>query len=333
MKFQPKWTQEEIESARRCVEKSKARGLGIEHGYGAAAALLETTPGAVRNMLFRADGKRAKPRASTTKIKGRMHVVIGDTQVKPDVCTDHLAWIGRYIADRCAGHDVAIIHLGDHWDMPSLSSYDHGKKAIEGKRYIDDIKAGNDAFSLLNKPIAEAMKGGRWKPERHFLFGNHEERIKRACNDVAQLDGKLSLEDCDTQGWQRHAFLEPTSIDGVVYSHYFYNPKTGKPLSGENLYPRLKTIGHTFTMGHQQGLQYTLRPVGGKMQHGLVIGSTYLHDEEYMGPQGNAEWRGIVVCHQVEEGHYDPMFVSLDYLCRRYEGKTLAQFLIHKKVA
>jgi hypothetical protein len=113
----------------------------------------------------------------------------------------------------------------------------------------------------------------------------------------------------------------------VAYSHYFYNPNTGRPYAGENLLLRLKTIGHTFTMGHQQGRRYVDRAVGGRLQHGLVLGTTYLHDEKYLGPQGNTYWRGIVVCHQVEQGSYDPMFVSLDYLCRRYEGKRLGEFL------
>jgi hypothetical protein len=58
-----------------------------------------------------------------------------------------------------------------------------------------------------------------------------------------------------------------------------------------------------------------------------VIGSSYLHDEDYLGPQGNDDWRGIVVCHQVEGGAYDPMFVSLDFLCRRYTGRRLEEYL------
>ena len=51
--------------------------------------------------------------------KGRIHVVIGDTQVKPDVPIGHLRWIGQYIVDQFHKQDVSIIHLGDHWDMPS----------------------------------------------------------------------------------------------------------------------------------------------------------------------------------------------------------------------
>jgi hypothetical protein len=335
--FKAKWQPEQVELVRQIMSDA---GEERSRGYKLAAHALGTTVSIVKGIAIRAERKakgllRVRRRAAPApkgnpNITGRIHVVIGDTQVKPGVPTDHLTWIGRYVADRCVGKDVAIIQLGDHWDMPSLSSYDKGKKAIEGRRYVEDIKAGNDAFAQLNQPIADAMQKHRWMPDLHFLFGNHEDRIVRAANDTAVLDGKLSLDDCDTQGWRRHGFLEVLSLDGIDYSHYFYHPHTSKPYGGENLQTRLKTIGRSFTMGHQQGLMYTLRPVGERRHHGLVLGSTYLHDEDYHGPQANAYWRGIVVKHQVEGGQYDPMFVSLDYLCRRYEGVTLAEFLRRK---
>lgn len=268
------------------------------------------------------------------ELKGRIHVVIGDTQVKDGVRTDHLSWIGNYIVDQFAGQDISVVHLGDHWDMPSLSSYDKGKKEMEGRRYKADIKAGNKAFDLLCQPLVKLnrsiRKDRQWWPDRHFLLGNHEQRIMRAVEEDAQLEGVIGYDDLNAAdwGWKVHPFLQPLFLDGIGYSHYWYNPNTGRPYSGENLTPRLKTIGHSFTMGHQQGLNYALRPVGKTRHHGLVCGSTYLHDEKYLGPQGNAYWRGIVVKHQVENGAYDAMFVSLDYLCRRYEGKTLNRFLM-----
>ncbi len=263
--------------------------------------------------------------------KGRIHIVIGDTQVKEDVPTAHLEWIGRYIVDQFAGLDVSIIHLGDHWDMPSLSSYDKGKKSMEGRRYITDIKAGNDAFTLLCKPLADLNKGKKrvWWPKRYFILGNHENRITRAAEDDAQLEGTVTLEDLNAAkwGWEVVPFLEELELDGISYSHYFYNPNTGRPYCGDNLFMRLKTIGRSFTMGHQQGLNMAARPVGRKRHHGLVLGSTYLHDEVYLGPQGNNCWRGIMVCHQVEDGMYDPMCVSLEFLCRKYTNKTLKEYL------
>lgn len=100
----------------------------------------------------------------------------------------------------------------------------------------------------------------------------------------------------------------------------------GRPLGGM-VATRLKTVGTSFTMGHQQTLDYAIRFVSGKSQHGLVCGACYLHDEEYKGPQGNAHWRGVIVKHAVNEGQYNPMFVDLDYLCRRYEGISLDKYI------
>lgn len=256
------------------------------------------------------------------------HLVIPDTQAKPGVPTAHLGWIGQYIVDKKP--DV-VVHLGDHWDFPSLSFWDKGKKKMEGQRYCADVEAGNEALSILDGPLNEynakrrAHKEAQYLPDRRLLRGNHEERLTRAVEADAKLEGKLSLDDLESPGWQVHDFLEPVEIDGVVYSHYFYQPMTGNPFSG-TIENRLRQIGHSFTMGHQQTLLYGLRFVAGRSQHGLVAGACYLHDEDYKGPQGNAHWRGVIVKHEVEGGSYDPMFVSLNYLCQRYEGVSLAEF-------
>lgn len=261
-----------------------------------------------------------------------VHVVIPDTQVAPGVPTAHLRWIGQYIVDHFAGQpNVRIIHLGDHADMPSLSSYDKGKRAMEGRRYVEDIKAANAGFDELNQPLKDYnahkrdMKEAQWWPQRVMLLGNHEYRIVRATEMDAQLDGLLSVDSLNYRkhGWEVHDFLKPVFIDEVGYAHYWANPMSGRPYGGMAI-TRLKTIGHSFTMGHQQTLDYAVRFVqtreGYCSQHALVVGSCYLHDEDYKGFQGNAHWRGIVICHEVVKGSYTPMFVSLDYLARRYSG-------------
>ena len=223
------------------------------------------------------------------------------------------------------------MHLGDHWDMASLSSWDRGKKSMEGRRYNADITAGNLGMAILNAPLnryneqRRAYKEKQWWPRRVLLRGNHEERILRACEDDAALDGVIGYHDLESPGWETHEFLEVVNIDGVAYSHYFYNPMSGRPYSAVAA-TRLKQVGRTFTMGHQQTLDYAIRFVGDKAHHGLIAGACYLHDEGYKGPQGNAHWRGVIVKHQVEDGEYDPMFVSLDYLCRRYEGISLNEW-------
>ena len=78
------------------------------------------------------------------------HMVIPDTQVKPGNPLDHLRWAGEYAVEKKP--DV-IIHIGDHFDMPSLSTYDVGKKSFEGRRYINDINAGIEGMKAFLEPI------------------------------------------------------------------------------------------------------------------------------------------------------------------------------------
>lgn len=265
------------------------------------------------------------------------HAVIPDSQVKPGVPIDNLRWIGQFIVDRFAGKPyVKIVHLGDFADFPSLSSYDKkGSKSMEGRRYVEDIKAANKGFALLNKPLEDynakrrANKERTWNPERHMILGNHENRVTRACEQDAQLDGVLSLDQLDYArlGWIVHPFLAPVFLDGVGYAHYWANPQTGRPYGGNALL-RLKTLGHSFSMGHQQTLDFASRFVNGQQQRALIAGAGYLHDEDYMGPQGNiSHWRGILICHDVSNGGYRLEEITLDSLCRTYEGISLAEFM------
>jgi len=268
------------------------------------------------------------------------HIVIPDTQAKDGVPTDHLTWIGNYIVEEFHNQDVKIIHLGDHADMPALSLYDKGKKSMEGRRVKADIEAANEHWHILNQPLYDyndakrKSKHATWNPERHILLGNHEDRITRATEMDAQIDGLFSTDDLDYErsGWRVSPFKKILWLDGVAYSHFFYNPMTGNPYGG-TIDARLKNIGHSFTMGHQQTFLYGMRYVNGGRdendafsQHGLVAGACYLHDENYKGPQGNAHFRGIVVKHGVHNGSYDIQQISLDSLCRRYEGMSLERF-------
>ena len=91
------------------------------------------------------------------------HLVIPDTQVKPGHSTAHLKWAGEYAAEKKP--DV-IIHIGDHWDMASLSSYDVGKKSFEGRRYTRDIRAGLNAMDHFIAPTKE---------EKNRLRGNKQQ--------------------------------------------------------------------------------------------------------------------------------------------------------------
>lgn len=251
------------------------------------------------------------------------HFVIPDTQCRPGVSLDHLTAAGNYIV---AKKPDVIIHLGDHWDMSSLSSYDKGTKKAEGKTYQDDIDAGNTGIDVLMKPIEDynekqrKQKGKLYRPRKVFLLGNHEFRISRHVNANPELEGKCSYKDfnLDEYGWEIYDFLEMVEIDGVTYSHYFANPNTGKPWCGMAR-TRLNNIGFSFTMGHQQGKEIGEKPLAnGKTLRACIVGSFYQHDEEYKGYQGNNHFRGCIYKHEVKDGDYSIMELSLDYLTRRW---------------
>ena len=83
------------------------------------------------------------------------HMVLPDTQVKPNQSVDHLRWAGKYALEK---RPDVIVHIGDHWDMPSLSTYDVGKKGFEGRKYIDDIEAGIRGMDAFFEPIIKYNK-------------------------------------------------------------------------------------------------------------------------------------------------------------------------------
>lgn len=243
--------------------------------------------------------------------KFRRMIIIPDTQCKAGVPLDHLTWAGKYIAEKKP--DI-VIHLGDNWDFPSLSSYDKGKHCFEGRRYKMDIEAGNHGMRLLTEPYRK-IKG--YKPEEHFLFGNHEDRVTRLLENEPWLDGVVGFDDLDLSGWNTHKFLEVVDIEGVLFSHYFYNPKNSRPWGGMAA-TVLKNVGRSFVQGHRQGLDISLHQLStGGRRRGIIAGSFYQHDEEYLGPQGD-HWRGILVLNEVRDGDFDVLEVSLDFLRRKY---------------
>lgn len=255
------------------------------------------------------------------KPKNRSHFIIPDCQVKSGVPIDHLGWIGQYVADRKP--DV-VVCLGDFFDMPSLSSYDAGKKSFEGRMYKGDIQAGREAMALLMDPI----KKMRPRPRQIFLIGNHEERIERAINSDRKLEGTIGYQDfqLEKEGWEVYPFLQTVLVDGISYAHFFPRAASGSVVQTKrgapNAKAQLQREGGSCTAGHQQGLDVSCLPLRGRLQWGLIAGSCYQHEEDYLSPQGNAHWRGVIVKHQVKDGSYDPMFVSLDYLKARYGKKS-----------
>jgi hypothetical protein len=250
------------------------------------------------------------------------HAMIPDTQIYPGSDVTHIAAAAKYLRKH---KPDKIIIIGDWWDMPSVSSYDRpGDKGWEDKCVKADLDAGWAAM----RTFLRGLRTPKYDPEIHYLVGNHEERIVRASNSahMRMLGSILNLEKViltplNALGVITHPFLTILELDGICYSHYFVNPTSlFSNAIGGTIESKLKNLGHSFTMGHQQKKQtgeiYTCT---GKRRRGLVCGRFYPDYHDYLGPQKNSQsWSGILLKHEVSGGDYDLMEVSMDYLLKGY---------------
>lgn len=287
-------------------DKDKQDYLKMMHG-SSDALRCETVP---REL------SRLKPMVTRT-IKGPAHglkiAVIPDVQSKAGVPTGHLACAGKYLALK---RPDVIVCIGDFADMPSLSHYDVGKRSFEGRRYRIDVDAARKAMSILLAPI---MKVSGWRPELILTLGNHESRIDRTTQEEARMEGLISIEDLkySDAGWTVYPFMQPVVIGGVAFCHFFPSGVMGKPITTAK--SLLNKLHMSAFAGHQQGrdIAYSRRADGGDLT-AIISGSFYEHDEDYLTPFTNNHWRGMWMLHEVKDGSYDEMAISLNYLKRRF---------------
>lgn len=245
--------------------------------------------------------------------------IIPDTQCKQGVSLEYLHWVGSYIAYKKP--DI-IVHLGDHYDMASLSSYDKGQLSAEGRRIKADMDAGAEGIRILESYINSVPN---YKPRKVVTLGNHEDRIERFVSTHPEFEGYIGVDRLafSDYGWEVCPFLTPVNICGINFVHYIQNPMTGKPLGGTAL-NRLKNVGESFVMGHVQTYDFCQRPLqlSGKHQIGLIAGACYIHDEGYKGVQGNHHFRGCVMLYECADGYAMHKAITLTHMKELFERGT-----------
>lgn len=249
-------------------------------------------------------------------------LVIPDAQVKHGVPIQHLRWLGNYIVKKKP--DI-IVNIGDFADMPSLSSYDVGKKSFEGRQYTKDIAAVHRGMAKLLLPLIELQhrqkenKKKIYRPRMILTLGNHEQRIVRAVDNDRKLEGLISLDDLayDKFGWEVYPFLDVVMVEGIAFSHYFTTGTAGRPSSTANA--QLNKQHTSCVAGHQQGLQIaTGKRADGALLTSIIAGSFYLHEEEYLGQQGNKHYRGALMLHNAQDGSFDLNLLPMQYLEKKF---------------
>jgi len=262
-------------------------------------------------------------------------LVIPDCQVKEGIPLDHLEWAGKAI---CTYQPDVVVNIGDFADMPSLSSHDiKGSKYFEGLRYQKDVDVAKKAMQVLMKPLRDLQKQQKinkhkvYKPRMVLTMGNHENRIDRAINNNPMLEGLISTKDLEYEkDWEVHEFLHPVFINGVGFNHYWPVGAMGRPAASPAAI--ISKLHMSCIAGHQQGKQVAYgKRADGKPICSIVVGSYYLHDESYMDKLSNKHWRGLLVMNEVEDGHFDELFLSIEYLQRKYSNEQLESNNVNHK--
>jgi len=249
-------------------------------------------------------------------------LVIPDCQVKAGVPVEHLVWAGKAICDY---RPDVVVNIGDFADMPSLSTHDtKGSKYFEGLRYNIDVDTTKLAMKLLLQPLRDLQETQKeskhkvYKPRMVLTLGNHEHRINRAVNNNPMLEGLISTKDLGYENdWEVHEFLHPVFINGVGFNHYWPVGAMGRPAASPAAI--VSKLHMSCVAGHQQGRSVAYgKRADGRSICAIIAGSFYQHDEDYMDQLSNKHWRGLVVLNEVEDGHFDEMFLSIEYLKGKY---------------
>lgn len=250
----------------------------------------------------------------------RTHLIVPDPHAHYQHNNQRAEWIGKLIVDEKP--DVVVVG-GDLADMPSLSGYDRGKRSFQGRTYRADIDAALDFNDRLWGTVKAAKKR---LPERHILEGNHEHRIWRAINIQPELEGAINFDDLRYSAYYdvitRYNSRSPgtVTIDGIVYAHFFVSGVLGKPLGGLHPAYSILSRGHaSATAFDLHLLDYRIATgIGGRVIQGLVAGCFQDYDADWAGESNKLWWRGVVVKRNVENGNYDPQFISLEALRNEY---------------
>jgi hypothetical protein len=273
--------------------------------------------------------------------KINMHLVIPDAHCKPESNPRRFIALGNFIQEFTKANkhaSIKTIEMGDFEDMPSLSSYDRGKKSFEGRRIYDDIAVARECRGYVYSPVGlyqETQKTAKKKvPDiRHFaLGGNHfEGRIKKFIQDNPELYNmpEFSIE-------QHAQLLElywdicyipyqvPLHLDGISYVHYWQN-KMGKP-TGVGKYPAATLLRdkHCSTVvGHSHILdRATVTTGSGRKLYALASGCFLDPEEveEYAGQSNKEWWKGICILKDIRDGfpHGGEEFIPVETLLRDY---------------
>lgn len=248
------------------------------------------------------------------------YIVIPDQHAIHTHNNDRADWLASLIKD--IRPDV-VVNMGDAADMPSLSSYDKGTRAFQGKSYRDDINAHLDFQERLWGPVKRTKKK---MPHRVILEGNHEHRIERALDLSPELTGTIGFKDYEFDSYYDEVIRYDGGTPGVyerdeiLFAHFFITGISGRPAGGEHPGNTLITKNKMSSIAaHSHTYDWcTQTNINGKTHNGLVVGCYQDYINDWSGNIGKLWRSGITILRNVEKGDFDLQFTSIHNLKKEY---------------
>jgi|TARA_R110000822_G_scaffold19079_4_gene62342 hypothetical protein len=255
---------------------------------------------------------------------GKTAVVFTCAHADPSVGNERFDWLGNLIYDIKPDY---VVDLGDFDDMRSLNLYDTKKPAsFVSQNYQRDIENGQEGRDRIWHKFKEMRKK---RPYRIGFEGNHENRIKRAIGADPRIEGAkygISFKHLQTDYWydEYHEYKNSApsmaTHDGVTYAHYISSGNYGAAMSGEHHgFSLLKKRHSSTTVGHSHKRSLFFKDDAyPNPTIGLVAGCFKGGPEAWAGQANLDWWKGVIIKRNIDEGWYDPEFVSMARLKEVY---------------
>lgn len=255
-------------------------------------------------------------------------LVIPDQHAHYQHNNDRADYLARLIIDL---KPDTVINMGDAADMPSLSSYDKGKRSFVGKSYKFDIDAHLEFQDRVWEPVRSTKKK---MPFRVILEGNHEHRIEAALDLSPELTGTIGFKDYQFDDYYHEVVRYDGNLpgifkyEGILFAHFFPTGVSGRPMGGVSPGRMLVQKNKASSVAaHTHVFDYcSERNIDEVTITGLVCGCYQDYINDWAGVAGRFWQAGVAILRNVEAGNYDLQWVSLDALRKEY-GNTTGQSL------
>lgn len=247
-------------------------------------------------------------------------IVLPDQHAIGSHNNDRADWAGKLIRD--LKPDV-VVNMGDAIDLPSLSSYDKGTRAFQGKSYKTDLDAHLDFQDRLWHPMKKLKKK---MPRTVILEGNHEHRIERALDLSPELIGTIGFKDFAFDDYYDEVIRYDGGtpgiwkIENILFAHYFITGVSGRPMGGEHPAHTLVSKNKVSSIAaHTHLYDYvTQTNIDEQTHNGLIVGCYQDYINDWAGNIGKLWRSGITILRNVENGDFDLQFISIGALKKEY---------------